>query len=51
MNLPNMREAKIRTKNKVSIKYDDYVMNSELENLGKDKNYLIKRRVLWFYRR
>ena len=41
MNLPNMKEAKIRTKNKVSIKYDDYVMDSELENLGKDKNYLI----------
>ena len=41
MNLPNMKEAKIRTKNKVSIKYDDYFMDSELENLGKDKNYLI----------
>ena len=41
MNLPNMKEAKIRTKNKVNIKYDDYVIDSELEVLGKDKNYLI----------
>ena len=41
MNLPNMKEAKIRTKNKVNIKYDDYVMTEELENLGKDKKYLI----------
>ena len=41
MNFPNMRDAKIRTKNKTVIKYDDYVMDSELEVLGKDKKYLI----------
>jgi len=41
MNLPNMIDAKKRTSNKTLIKYDDYVMNSELEVLGKDKNYLI----------
>jgi len=41
MNLPNMIDAKKRTNCKVKIKYDDYVMDSELENLGKDKNYLI----------
>ena len=41
MNLPNMMEAKKRTNNKVSIKYDDYVIDSELEMLGKGKNYLI----------
>ena len=41
MNLPNMIDAKKRTNNKVSIKYDDYDMNSELEMLGKDKTYLI----------
>ena len=41
MNLPNMREAKIRTNTKTSIKYDDYFLDNELENLGKDKKYLI----------
>ena len=41
MNLPNMIDAKKRTNCKVNIKYDDYVMDSELELLGKDKNYLI----------
>ena len=41
MNLPNMLEAKKRSDNKVSIKYDDYIMDPEYENLGKNKNYLI----------
>jgi len=41
MNLPNMKEAKKRTCKKINIKYDDYVMNEELEVLGEDKNYLI----------
>ena len=41
MNLPNMMDAKKRTSEKTKIKYDDYVMNEELETLGKDKNYLI----------
>ena len=41
MNLPNMKEAKKRTCNKVNIKYDDYDITEEMENLGKDKNYLI----------
>ena len=41
MNLPNMKDAKKRTCNKVSIKYDDYELTSELELLGKDKSYLI----------
>ena len=41
MNLPNMIEAKKRTNNKVSIKYDDYNLTEELELLGKDKKYLI----------
>ena len=36
-----MKDAKKRTSKKVSIKYDDYEMNSELEVLGKDKKYLI----------
>ena len=41
MNLPNMKDAKKRTKDKVSVKYDDYYIDNELENLGKDKKYLI----------
>ena len=41
MNFPNMKDAKKRTSNKTIIKYDDYFIDSELENLGKDKNYLI----------
>ena len=41
MNLPNMKDAKIRTNNKSLIKYDDYVMDSELENLGRNKTYHI----------
>ena len=41
MNLPNMIDAKKRTSNKISVKYDDYFIDNELENIGKDKNYLI----------
>ena len=41
MNLPNMRDAKVRTGNKINIKYDDYELTPELEVLGKDKKYLI----------
>ena len=41
MNLPNMKEAKKRTNSKINIKYDDYVIDQELETLGKDKKYLI----------
>ena len=40
MNLPNMKDAKVRTKKETSILYDDY--NTEgIENIGKDKKYLI----------
>ena len=41
MNLPNMKDAKKRSNNKVNVRYDDYFINDELENLGKDKKYLI----------
>ena len=41
MNLPNMKDAKKRTNNKVNVLYDDYFIDEELENLGKDKKYLI----------
>lgn len=41
MNLPSMKDAKVRTKEKINIKYDDYSLEEGQENLGKDKNYLI----------
>lgn len=41
MNLPNMKDAKKRTNNKVNVLYDDYFIDEKLENLGKDKKYLI----------
>ena len=41
MNLPNMKEAKVRTNKKSRVLYDDYYMDSELEILGKDKTYTI----------
>ena len=40
MNLPNMLDAKKRTNQEVKILYDDY-NTSNLENIGKDKQYLI----------
>ena len=40
MNLPNMLDAKRRTKEEVKILYDDYNINN-IENIGKDKKYLI----------
>ena len=40
MNLPNMKDAKIRSKKEVKILYDDYNTNNLLD-LGKDKKYLI----------
>lgn len=40
MNLPNMKDAKKRTKEEVKILYDDYNIDS-ISDLGKDKKYLI----------
>ena len=40
MNLPNMKEAKVRTKKEVKILYDDY-NTLGIDNIGKDKKYLI----------
>ena len=41
MNLPNIKEARIRTKNKVEIKRDDYHITSTTKELGKNKYYCI----------
>ena len=40
MNLPNMLDAKKRTKEEPKILYDDYNVN-EINDIGKDKKYLI----------
>ena len=39
MNLPNMLDAKKRSKEEVKVLYDDY--DNEIGNIGKDKKYLI----------
>jgi len=41
MNLPNLNEARIRTKNKVEIKRNDYKIPDSIKNIGKDKTYCI----------
>ena len=40
MNLPNMKEAKVRTSKKVDILYDDY-NKDVISDIGKNKKYLI----------
>lgn len=40
MNLPNMLNAKVRGKSRVDVLYDDY-NTCEIENIGKDKKYMI----------
>ena len=40
MNLPNMKEAKVRTKKEVKILYDDY-NTLGIDDIGNDKKYLI----------
>ena len=45
MNLPNLNEARIRTKEKVTIKRDDYIIPTSVKNIGKNtcipKKYLV----------
>ena len=41
MNLPNLKEARIRTKNKIEIKRDDYLIPDSVKNIGKNKTYCI----------
>lgn len=42
MNLPNLKEAQKRTKNRVEIKENDYRLTDSQKVLGKDKKYFIK---------
>ena len=41
MNLPNIKEARIRTKNKVEIKRNDYIIPDSIKEIGKNKTYCI----------
>ena len=41
MNLPNLKEAKVRTKNKVDIVNNAYNIPKEVKNIGKNKTYHI----------
>lgn len=41
MNLPNLASARVRTKNKVEIKRDDYVIPNSIKEIGNGKNYCI----------
>ena len=41
MNLPDLASARVRTKNKVCIKRDDYVIPDSVKNIGRDKLYCI----------
>ena len=41
MNLPNINEARKRTKEKVNVYYDKYKVDDNLKGLGKDKKYTI----------
>ena len=42
MNLPNLKEAKVRTKKEVRIIRDDYKISDSMKVVGKDKKYFIK---------
>jgi len=42
MNLPDLKEAKIRTKKEIKIIKDDYKVPEEMKELGKNKKYYIK---------
>lgn len=42
MQLPNLKEARIRTKKEVVTKTNDYIINHDLVELGKGKTYFVK---------
>ena len=41
MQLPNIKEARIRTKEKTNISYDKYTIPEEIKEIGKNKKYSI----------
>ena len=42
MNLPNLKDAKIRTNKEIKIIRDDYVIPSNMKDIGKNKKYFLK---------
>lgn len=42
MNLPDLKEAKVRTKREIKIIKDDYNVPEEMKEIGKNKKYYIK---------
>ena len=42
MNLPNLKEAKVRTKKEVRIIRDDYKLTESMKTIGKGKKYYLK---------
>ncbi len=42
MNLPNLKEAKLRTSKEVLIKTNDYIMNNDLKKIGINKKYFLR---------
>ena len=42
MNLPNLKDAKIRTSKDIKIIRDDYKVPFEMENIGENKKYFLK---------
>ena len=41
MNMPSLKDARVRTKNKVNIYYDKYEVPDKVKNIGKGKRYTI----------
>ena len=41
MNLPNLKDARIRGKHNVEVKREDYVIPEAVKNIGKNKKYCI----------
>ena len=42
MNLPNLNEARVRTKNKIVFKLDEFKLTKEQKEIGKGKKYFLK---------
>ena len=42
MNLPNLKDAKIRTKKEIKIIRDDYKVSDNMKEIGKNKKYYLK---------
>ena len=48
MNLPNLKDARVRTKSETIIKRDDYQVPDSMKEIGKDKYYCIYTYIIYF---